>query len=125
MENLTGQVAIISGGLGDIGCAIARELARRGADIAIGDILSPDSAADILDELRRLGRRARYDLVDVAGADAVNTWVLATEADLGVPTLIIPNAAIVNLADIRTVTPEQWNREISINLNGAFHLAQA
>lgn len=125
MENLTGQVAIISGGLGDIGRAIAKELAQRGADIALGDILSPDRAADTLDELRRLGRKARYDCVDVADADAVNTWVLAAEADLGVPTLIIPNAAIVHLADIRTVTPEQWNREMRVNLDGAYHLAQA
>lgn len=125
MENLTGQVAIISGGLGDIGRAIARELAQRGADIALGDILSDDRAADTLDELRRLGRRARYDLVDVADAEAVNQWVLATEADLGVPTLIIPNAAIVHLLDIRTITPEQWRREMNINLDGAYHLAQA
>ena len=47
------------------------------------------------------------------------------EGDLGTPTLIIPNAAIVTLADIRTVTPAQWRRELNVNLDGAFHLAQA
>jgi len=125
MDNLTGQVAIISGGLGDIGRAIAKELAGRGADIAIGDILESERAADTLDEIRRLGRRARYDRVDVSDAEAVNNWVLATESDLGVPTLIIPNAAVVHLADIRTVTPAQWGKEMRINLDGAYHLAQA
>jgi NAD(P)-dependent dehydrogenase (short-subunit alcohol dehydrogenase family) len=125
MDNLTGQVAIISGGLGDIGRAIARELAQRGADIAVGDVRPADDAADFLDELRRLDRRARYDIVDVADAAAVDEWVLAAEAEFGAPTLIIPNAAIVHLADIRTVTPAQWQKELRVNLDGAYHLAQA
>jgi glucose 1-dehydrogenase len=118
------QVAIISGGLGDIGRAIAKELARRGADIALGDLQEPERAAGFLTELQTLGRRARYDRADVSDSEAVAQWVAAVEADLGVPNWIIPNAAIVQLADIRAVTPAQWSREIAVNLNGAFHLAQ-
>src|SRR4051794_27549457 len=123
--NLSGQIAIISGGLGDIGRAIGVELARRGANIAIGDLHPNSEANDFLDKIRKLGVRARYDRVDVADAEQVSAWVRNVEADLGAPTLIIPNAAIVTLADVRTVTPEQWARELSINLGGAFHLAQA
>lgn len=119
------QVAIISGGLGDIGRAIARTLAQRGADIAVGDVLEPEKATGLLEELRGLGRRARYDRVDVSDAAAVSAWVAATEADLGVPTLIVPNAAIVSLVGLRDLTPEQWSREMRVNLDGAFHMAQA
>lgn len=127
MENprLTGQAAIISGGLGDIGQAIARELAYCGADIALGDVREAAGAQSLRDEIEGMGRRARYDRVDVADAEAVRQWVAAVEADLGAPTLIIPNAAIVTLADIRAVTPEQWRQELRVNLDGAFHLAQA
>jgi glucose 1-dehydrogenase len=125
MEPLTGQVAVISGGLGDIGQAIALRLAGQGADIAIGDVLEPDRAAGFLAELREMGRRARYDRVDVAEAPAVRDWIAAVEADLGVATLIIPNAAIVSLVGIRDLTPEQWSREMRVNLDGAFHMAQA
>jgi glucose 1-dehydrogenase len=125
MSDLSGHVAIISGGLGDIGRAIAAELAQRGADIAVGDILTPDKAQPLLAEIHALGRRARYDRVDVSEATAVREWVAATEADLGVPDLIIPNAAIATLADIRAITPEQWDREIRVNLYGVYHLAQA
>ncbi|HZO89021.1 MAG TPA: SDR family oxidoreductase [Chthonomonadaceae bacterium] len=124
-ETLQGQRAIISGGLGDIGRAIARELARRGADIALGDVLEPEKAEPMLQELEQMGRKARYDYADVSDAHAVRGWVAAVETDLGVPTLIIPNAAVVTLEGIRTLTPEQWRRELRINLDGAFHLAQA
>ncbi|MBA3708339.1 MAG: hypothetical protein H0W83_05930, partial [Planctomycetes bacterium] len=57
MGILEGQVAIISGGLGDIGAAIARLLAREGADIALGDIRDAAAVAPALAELRTLGRR--------------------------------------------------------------------
>ena len=125
MNTLTGKVAILSGGLGDIGRAIARELAQRGAEMALGDIVEEAQAEPFLAELRQRGRRARYDRVDVADAESVTAWVAAVEADLGVPDIILPNAAIVTLADMRTVTPAQWSRELQVNLNGAFHLAQA
>ena len=124
-QHLKNHVAIISGGLGDIGRAIAIELARRGADIAICDIRSNDDATATLSSLRDLAVHARYDRVDVADAAAVAAWIAAVEADLGPATLIIPNAAIVTVAGVRDVTPEQWSRELRINLDGAFHLAQA
>ncbi|MBV9468215.1 MAG: SDR family oxidoreductase [Abitibacteriaceae bacterium] len=125
MKNLNGQVAIISGGLGDIGQAIAHELAQRGAAIALGDILPPESAPTVIQELQQWGQQARYDVVDVSDATAVTDWVQCVEDALGVPTLIIPNAAVVTLKDIRTITPVEWNRELRINLDGAYHLAQA
>ena len=123
--DLNHQIAILSGGLGDIGRAIALELARLGANVAVGDVLPRAKAAALLGDLRALGRRARYDRVDVADAAAVRGWVRTVETDLGTPTLVIPNAAVVTLADSRTITPEAWRRELRINLDGAFHLAQA
>jgi NAD(P)-dependent dehydrogenase (short-subunit alcohol dehydrogenase family) len=101
------------------------ELARRGANIAIGDIVEPEKADDLIKAVLQMGRQARYDRVDVTEADAVRDWVQTVEENLGIADLIIPNAAIVHLADIRTITPDQWSRELSINLTGAFHLAQA
>src|SRR5579862_1488314 len=125
MDNLRGQVAVISGGLGDIGRAIALDLAQRGADISIGDVLETEKASKLLGEIRKFDRRAQYYRVDASDAKAVSQWVADTERELGTATLIVPNAAIVTLANFRTVTPEQWNRELRINLDGAFYLAQA
>ena len=125
MKNLNNHVAIISGALGDIGRAIALELAARGAHIALGDILPDDAATSLLSELEQRGVRACYHRVDVADDAAVFGWVEAVERELGTPDLIVPNAAIVTMADICTVTPAQWRRELAINLDGAFYLAQS
>lgn len=127
MTNLIGQIAIISGGMGDIGQAIAFRLAADGADVAIGDIVESDDtrASSVISELRQCGRRARYDRVDVGDASAVAGWVEAVEIEFGTPTLIVPNAAVVSVADICSVTAEQWRGDMRVNLDGAFHLAQA
>lgn len=123
--NLQNHTAIISGGLGDIGRAIGWELTKNGANVAVCDLHEPDQAAPYLAELRNTGGRARYDRVDVGDADAVKEWIAAVEADLGVPDLIVPNAAIVDLVRFRKLTPEQWERHLRVNLSGAFYMAQA
>jgi len=121
---LKGNVALISGGLGDIGRAIALELASRGADVALGDVLDSTKATGLLDTLSSKGVRARYDRVDVSDANAVRQWIDTVERDIGLPSLIVPNAAIVNVSDVRSVTPEDWARHMRINLDGSFFLAQ-
>ena len=122
---LANQVAIISGGLGDIGRAIAIELAERGANIGVGDVRAAGDADALLQTLRDKAVRARYDKVDVADAQTVKDWVTAVEQDLGPATLVIANAAIVTISSVRDISPEQWSRELRINLDGAFHLAQS
>lgn len=119
------QTVIISGGLGDIGLAIAWEFARHGASIAIGDILSPEDARGLMSELERQNVRSHYQQVDVADAKAVRAWVSEVESRLDVPNIIIANAATATLAGIHKVTPEQWSRELRINLDGAFYLTQS
>jgi NAD(P)-dependent dehydrogenase (short-subunit alcohol dehydrogenase family) len=123
-KSLSKQVAVISGGLGDIGRAIALELAQRGADIAISDVRDPHDASDTLRQLADLGVRCRYDRVDVADYEEVETWIRAVEQQLGIASLVIPNAAIVTIAGTRDVLPEQWQRELNINLTGSFNLAR-
>jgi glucose 1-dehydrogenase len=124
MKNLQAQVALISGGLGDIGKAIAREFATRGAHVALADVRDESDAEKVLSELRKFGVAARYDRVDVSDAQAVAEWIDNVAGDLGTPTLIVPNAAIVTLKPVAEISPEEWTREVSINLNGAFYMAQ-
>jgi NAD(P)-dependent dehydrogenase (short-subunit alcohol dehydrogenase family) len=122
---LIGQVAVISGGVGDIGRAIGLELARRGADIALCDVLEPEKAGPLLRQIQSLGRRGRYDPVDVSDCDAVVAWIDAVERDLGLPTLIVANAAVVRLQRFGELTPAEWRRELAVNLDGSFYMAHA
>jgi NAD(P)-dependent dehydrogenase (short-subunit alcohol dehydrogenase family) len=125
MGELTGQVAIISGGLGDIGRACAIELARRGADVAVGGRHDGGRADPLRTKIEAFGRRFRFDLVDVAAADAVNDWVQRVEEDLGTPDIVIPNAAIVEIVPLAELTTAIWQKHLDINLTGAYNLAHA
>jgi glucose 1-dehydrogenase len=119
------QTAIISGGAGDIGRATALEFARHGAAIALADLRSVAEAREIVLEIETHKVRCHYRQVDVSDAAAVQAWVNEMETTLGVPSLIIPNAAIVTLKSLYKITAEEWSRELRVNLDGAFYLAQA
>lgn len=119
------KVAIISGGLGDIGRAIGLAAARDGHHVAIGDIAPAAEAAGLLRDLRSLGVKACYHRVDVANPRATERWVAAAARLLGPPTLCVPNAAISTPKPLLDLTPAEWRREFSVNLDGTFHLARA
>ncbi len=121
---LQGRVAAISGGLGDIGRAIGWALGKQGAAVAIGDLAPAEAAGAELARYRDGGIRARYDQVDVSDPAAVADWLARVEADFGTPDLIVPNAAQVTLAGVLELTAAQWERELAVNLGGAYHMAR-
>jgi NAD(P)-dependent dehydrogenase (short-subunit alcohol dehydrogenase family) len=123
-QNLKTHIAVISGGLGDIGKAIALELARRGADIALGDIQEFAAAQKVLLEIEKFNVRTVYHQVDVADSAAIDQWLNSVEKELGIPNLIIPNAAIVKTSSLTEISEEDWNSQLNVNLSGAFFLAQ-
>src|SRR5688500_12673590 len=106
LPELDGQVAAISGGLGDIGRACALELARRGADIAIFDAADDGRVGPLQAQIRRLGRRVRCDTVDASQAERVEGWVEDVSNDMGVIGLCVVAAAIVEEADFDELAPE-------------------
>lgn len=120
---LEGQVVVISGGLGDIGRALARELGQRGASVALSDRRPEVEAQRFLEELRAQHITCRYWPVSVENAVAVEHWIAEVETALGPPSLAIPCAAVVTRAGLRTLTPGQWRTELHINLDGVFHVA--
>jgi len=126
MEKLfKNKTVLISGGLGDIGFAIALEFARNGANIALCDLQPVQVASVFLKRLKQHSVLCTYHNVDVTDANAVNNWVIEIENKMGVASIIIPNAATVTLAGTQDVTSAQWSRELRVNLDGAFHLAQS
>lgn len=112
-----GQVAVISGGLGDIGRATALALREAGATVAICDLASSARAQHVLPGFH-------YTRVNVTDPRAIKAWLREVEKKLGVPTLIICNAATVQLDTPMTVTVTNWRKTMAINTDGAYFLAQ-
>jgi glucose 1-dehydrogenase len=119
------RTVIISGGLGDIGRALAWEFGSLGASIALGDLRDSAAMTPWLKRMARQKIRWHYTKVDVTRYEEVRAWVETVEKESGLPDIIIPNAATVTPVSIRQLTAEQWTRELRVNLDGAFHLAKA
>jgi len=126
MEKLfKNKTVLISGGLGDIGFAIALEFAKHGANVALCDLIPEHVASEFLKPLKQWRILSTYHQVDVTDAKAVDDWVIEIENTIGLASIIIPNAATVTLAGIQDLTSDQWSKELRVNLDGAFHLAQS
>lgn len=118
-----GQVALVTGGGKGIGGAISRELARRGADVAINFRSDTRSAQETADEIEALGRRAVLvpaDITDPAGAEAM---VGAVCAALGPVDLLVNNAAYTRIVAPEDLTLRMWRRIFAANVEAAFHVA--
>lgn len=116
-------VALISGGLGDIGLAVARELSARGIAVALSDVVPENEARTPLENAGF--KRWRYDRVDVTDADAVEAWVRRAQTELGPVTIAVPNAGVDMRASLLNITAAQWHRVMSVNLEGVLHLCQS
>ncbi|CAN5393957.1 acetoacetyl-CoA reductase [soil metagenome] len=114
IDELKPALAAISGGLGDIGQAMANALRAAGAEVALGD-LAEEAGGDHY-----------YSQVDVTDADSVERWYGEVAAHFGcTPNIIIPNAATATFRRHLKITAEDWKREIDVNLNGAFYFADS
>lgn len=123
-NNLSGRIAVITGGARGIGLAIACALAQDGADVALLDLLDSvgDSAQAIADDYGVAAHGQRLDVTDQA---AVSEAFLVVRETLGVPTVLVTAAGIEINGDSVQVTAEQWRKVIDVNLTGTFFAAQA
>ena len=117
---LTGRVALITGGGGEIGGSIARLFAREGAEIAVADI-DLDKAESVARSIGQAGGRAQAFGVDVADEASAKSAVARTVEAFGkLTTLVNVAATITPDGTVETLSLEQWNKAIAVNLTGAF-----
>ena len=121
---LEDQVAIVTGSGQGIGKAIALRFAAEGADIAVVDA-NPETAAATGREVQRLGRRALVKVADVSRFHAVDAAVNEIAAELGRIDVLVNNAGIEKRAPFLDIRPEDWQRQLDVNLSGTFYCTQA
>jgi 3-oxoacyl-[acyl-carrier protein] reductase len=146
--DLSGRVAFVTGGSRGLGRADALTLARSGADAVVADLLVESELSEETDaygalatvarqqgmvhteetvaEIRDLGRRALAVRCDVTDRAQVDAAVARTADELGSVDILINNAGTLDhAAQFQNQSPELWERDLRVNLTGAFNCAQA
>jgi NAD(P)-dependent dehydrogenase (short-subunit alcohol dehydrogenase family) len=120
MGRVDGKVAVVTGAAYGIGRAAAGLLAREGAQVAVTDIQS-EAGLEAADEIKQRGGQAQYWQLDTTDEQAIQR-VFAEVADaFGHLDVLVNNAGIPGVnKPTHEVTLEEWNRVISVNLNGVF-----
>jgi len=120
--DMTGQVAVVTGGAQGIGLAVAQKLASLGARLALWDMdghLAAQAAASLP------GGAAGF-AVDVTGQAAIADCLARTEAGLGPVSILVSSAGIAGPnASVAAYDPDAWRRVIEVNLTGTFLVNRA
>jgi 3-oxoacyl-[acyl-carrier protein] reductase len=146
--DLTGRVALVTGGSRGLGRADALTLARAGADVVIADIQVESDAGEDAErygplaqaaraqglvfseataqEIQGMGRRAAAIKCDVTDRDQVESTVARVVDELGSLDILVNNAGTLDhVAQLGDQVPGLWERDLRVNLSGAFNCAQA
>jgi 3-oxoacyl-[acyl-carrier protein] reductase len=146
--DLSGKVAFVTGGSRGLGRADALTLARAGADVVVADLLVESQLSEETDrygalatvarqqglvhteetvgEIEAMGRRALAVRCDVTDRAEVDAAVARTVAELGSVDILVNNAGTLDhAAQFHDQSPELWQRDLQVNLTGAFNCAQA
>jgi NAD(P)-dependent dehydrogenase (short-subunit alcohol dehydrogenase family) len=116
---LDGKVAFVTGAASGIGRASAKELAARGARVAVADLNGPGAEA-VAKEIAQTGGEAAAFTLDVADRAANERVVAQLVKRFGGLHLAHLNAGIATGANVLDVTPEDWKRTLAVNLDGVF-----
>ncbi len=125
MHDLAGRTALVTGGNRGIGRAIALELARAGADVALTYRSGEESARATVADITALGHGAVPIRADVAVAADVEAMVKQTEAALGRVDILVNNAGITNDGLLMRMSEADWDSVLNTNLRGAFLATRA
>jgi 3-oxoacyl-[acyl-carrier protein] reductase len=123
--DLNGKTALITGASRGIGRAIARLVAEAGAAVAINYRDRAVQAAEVAEEIARLGRKALPIAADISEASAVGAMITRIEAELGGIDILVNNAGVALTRNLDDLTETDFDQTIAVNLKSAFLCTQA
>jgi NAD(P)-dependent dehydrogenase (short-subunit alcohol dehydrogenase family) len=124
MPELTGRIALVTGGGRGIGRAVALSLAAAGADVAV-TARSARELEETAAAIRAIGRRAEAIVCNVAERPQVDAMVARVRTALGDPLILVNNAGIAGSAKLSDTTDEMWEQMLRVNATGAFYCTRA
>ena len=122
--DLTGRVAVTTGGNGGIGLGMARGLARAGANIAVV-ARNEEKSARAVQSLQDMDVQAQAFQVDVTDVDAVSNMVDAVTKAFGGIHILINNAGINIRKRPEDLKPDEWQQVLNTNLTSAYLCSRA
>jgi glucose 1-dehydrogenase len=121
---LENKVAIVTGGSSGIGRAIVHGYVKEGARVVIA-ALDEDKCREGLEEVKYVGGRATYVVTDVSSLDDHNRLLARAVDEFGRLDILVNDAAYSAREEVLDVTPESWDKHMSIDLRGLFFLSQS
>ncbi len=118
--------ALVTGSTSGIGLAIARALAREGADVVIngfGDKTAIEAERAGIE--KEFGVKAFYNGADMAKGPEIEAMIAEARSQMGSLDILVNNAGVQHVSPIEDFPPEKWDAIIAINLTAAFHAIRA
>jgi 3-oxoacyl-[acyl-carrier protein] reductase len=125
MKNLEGKVALVTGASKGIGAAIARELADRGAAVAVNYSGSKAGADKVVAEIKAKGGKAIAVQANLADPDTIGPLVSTVAAHLGPIDILVNNAGVYEFGALEQITPEHFHKQFNLNVLGLLLTTQA
>ncbi len=122
---INGKVALVTGASRGIGHAIAVELAKQGANVAVNYSGSEAKANEVVDEIKALGREAIAIQSNVGDSDSVQNMVKEVISTFGTVDILVNNAGITRDNLLMRMKEDEWDDVININLKGVFNCTKA
>ena len=122
--DLTGKVALVTGGAQGIGKYISVGLATYGADVVIVD-LQCEKAVKVVEEIKAMGRLSKAYKLDVTNKEQVNEVVDSAFSAMNHIDILVNNAGTVSRKSVIDLTEEDWDLVLDVNLKGTFLMSQA
>src|ERR1700679_833237 len=124
-SNLQGKVALVTGASKGIGAAIARELAARGAAVAVNYSSSKSGADKVVEQIKAAGGKAIAVQADLADPESIGPLVAKVARAFGPITTLVNSAGIYEFSPIEAVTPEHFHKQFNVNVLGLLLTTQA
>ncbi len=121
---ISGRVALVTGGARRVGRAVAAALARRGANVALHYRTSAEDAAQAVAEFRGLSVRSQAYEADLRYAPEIEHLFRSVESDFGGLDILVNNASVLVRKPLLEITAQEWDDVLNINLRAPFLCAQ-